>query len=221
MFQKDSAVIYTNIINGAIFFAAVIIISKIIYDSHFDQMYKNIKLEEANTKLNYMSNHDPLTGLANRRNFEIQIKHKMNALKDQGKSSALLLLDIDHFKLINDQFGHPIGDILLKKLSSILVKNIRSSDLVTRWGGEEFLIILFETSIDEAYESADKIRIAVEKEILEIDNFKINITISLGIALLNGDFSSNFDTSYKLADNALYKAKSQGRNQIVKAPLNK
>lgn len=216
-FQKNPVLLNSNIINGSIFFIAVIIISKIIYDSQFNQMSKNILLEEANRKLNYMSTHDPLTGLSNRRNFEIHAEQRMKIINQHGGGSVLLLMDIDYFKNINDKFGHPVGDMVLKEVSNVLLGNIKDTDLATRWGGEEFLILLFQTSMDEACILSDKIRAAIEKMIIIIDNTKINVTASFGLAQIRGNFSNSFDASYKLADKALYKAKEQGRNKVVAA----
>lgn len=220
-FQKDHALLHSNILNGSIFFVAAIIISKIVYDSHINQMYKNIMLEEVNLKLIHISNHDPLTGLSNRRNFEIETKQKMEILMQHGQEASLILLDIDHFKNVNDKFGHPIGDIVLKEISNILLENIKATDLASRWGGEEFLIFLPQTSIDEAYALANKIRVAIESKVIKADNFKINITASFGVTQLKDNFSNSFYASYKLVDNALYKAKSQGRNQVVVASFSK
>lgn len=219
VFQKNTALLNSNIVNGTIFFIGAIIISTIIYNSQFNQISKNILLEEANQKLNYMSNHDPLTNLSNRRYFEIHAQQK--TANQYTEDTALLLMDIDHFKNINDKFGHPIGDIVLKEVSNVLLENIKDADLVTRWGGEEFLILLLQTSVDEAYVLANKIRIAIENKIILIDEFKINITASFGVAQLKGNFSDSFDASYKLADKALYQAKKQGRNQVVIAPFKK
>lgn len=213
IFQKDTALLVSNIINGSIFFAAVIIVSKVVYESHFIQMSRNILLEEVNRKLDYMSNHDPLTGLFNRRYFEIQAQEKMEMMSYDEKA-VLLIIDLDYFKNINDQFGHPIGDMVLKEISSILLENIKDTDLATRWGGEEFLILLFHTSIEEAYKLSDKIRAAIENKTIEIEKFKIHITASIGAAQLRGDFSESFEAAYESADQALYQAKKQGRNQV-------
>ncbi|KZL90334.1 GGDEF domain-containing protein [Clostridium magnum] len=121
VFQKKPALLNCNIINGTIFFIATIVISKFIYNSQFDQIYKNILLKEANQKLNYMSNHDPLTDLLNRRSFEILAKQKMETANQFKVDAVLVIMDIDHFKNINDKFGHPIGDMVLKEVSNILV----------------------------------------------------------------------------------------------------
>lgn len=221
VFQKNPALLNSNIINGTIFFIATIVISKFIYNSQFDQIYKNILLKEANQKLNYMSSHDPLTDLLNRRSFELLAKQKMETANQFEIDAVLVIMDIDHFKNINDKFGHPIGDMVLKEVSNILVENIKNTDLATRWGGEEFLILLLHTSINEAYILANKMRLEIENKIIAIDKFKVNITASFGLAQLEGNFPDSFDTSYKLADDALYQAKNQGRNQVVIASFTK
>jgi diguanylate cyclase (GGDEF)-like protein len=219
IFQKDPRLLNSNVINGSIYFIAVLIISKEFYNGQYDQMANNLLLKESNKKLDYLSSHDPLTGLSNRRNFEIHAQQKMELISEYKRESAIILIDIDYFKNINDKFGHPTGDIVLKEVSNIFIENIKDADLATRWGGEEFLILLLQTSINEAYELADKIRLIIEKKIIIIGSSEINLTASFGIAHLKGNFSASFDASYKLADKALYQAKRQGRNQVVIAPL--
>lgn len=219
VFQHNTDLLISNSINGLIFFLAVILISTVIYNYHYQEIAKNIVLEETIFKLNYMSNHDSLTGLLNRRSFGTQVAEKMKIITETKKLAALILLDIDHFKNINDQFGHPIGDIVLMEVSHILMDHMKTNDLATRWGGEEFLIFLFQTSIDEAYVLADNIRLAIENKVILADKFQIHITASFGISILKDNFSNSFDTSYKSADAALYQAKNQGRNKVIIASL--
>jgi len=219
MFQHNAELLISNSINGLIFFLAVILISTAIYNYHCEEITKNIVLEEINLKLNYMSSHDPLTGLLNRRSFEIKVAEKMRIISETKELATLIWVDIDHFKHVNDKFGHPIGDIVLKEVSHILMEHIKTTDLVTRWGGEEFLIFLFQTSIDETYVLANKIRLAIQNKVILANEFQIQITASFGVSLLKDNFSNSFDTSYKAADAALYKAKNQGRNQVVIASL--
>ena len=218
-FQHNTGLLISNSINGLIFFLAVILISTAIYNYHCEEITKNIVLEEINLKLNYMSSHDPLTGLLNRRSFEIKVAEKMRIISETKELATLIWVDIDHFKHVNDKFGHPIGDIVLKEVSHILMEHIKTTDLVTRWGGEEFLIFLFQTSIDETYVLANKIRLAIQNKVILANEFQIQITASFGVSLLKDNFSNSFDTSYKAADAALYKAKNQGRNQVVMASL--
>ncbi|NRW25415.1 diguanylate cyclase (GGDEF)-like protein [Clostridium beijerinckii] len=131
------------------------------------------------------------------------------------KIATLILIDVDHFKHVNDKFGHAVGDMVLKEVSNIIIKHIKTTDLATRWGGEEFLIFLFESSINEAYVLAENIRQEIQNKVIVTDKFQIQITASFGISLLKDNFSKSFDTSFKSADVALYKAKNQGRNRIV------
>lgn len=215
IFQHDTYLLITNIINGFIFFLAIIIISTEIHNSNYEKIAQNIILKETNSKLNYMSSHDPLTELLNRRSFSNQVSEKMRIIGNSKKIAALILIDIDHFKHVNDKFGHPVGDIVLKEVSKIIVKHIKTTDLATRWGGEEFLIFLFKTSVNGAYALAENIRLEIQNKVIDADKFQIQITASFGISLLKDNFSNSFDTSYKSADVALYEAKNQGRNQVV------
>lgn len=215
VFQHNVNLLISNSINGLIFFLAATLISTVIYNYHYEAIAKNIVLEEANFKLDYMSSHDPLTRLLNRRSFGIQVAEKMNIIAENKKASALILVDIDHFKYVNDKYGHPVGDVVLKEVSNILMRYIKSNDLATRWGGEEFLIFLFETSIDEAYVLAENIRLEVQSKTILTEKFQIQITASFGVSSLKDNFSDSFDTSYKAADAALYQAKDQGRNKVI------
>lgn len=217
IFQQDAGLLISNAVNGLIFFVAVIIISTVIYDNHYERMVENMVLEETILKLNYLSNHDPLTGLLNRRCFVEKVAEKMKIINETNKSAALILMDIDYFKHVNDNFGHPSGDIVLKEVGNILMKHIKKNDLATRWGGEEFLIFLSEITIEEAYKLADTIRMTIQNNVIFADKFPVNITASFGISLLQSNSLNAFDFSYKAADAALYQAKNQGRNRIVVA----
>ncbi|WP_238898987.1 GGDEF domain-containing protein [Clostridium sp. YIM B02500] len=215
IFQNDINLLVTNIINGFIFFLAIIIISTGVYNSNYEKIAQNIILREINTKLNYISSHDSLTELLNRWSFSNHVSEKMRMIGKSKKIATLILIDVDHFKHVNDKFGHSVGDTVLKEISNIIIKHIKTTDLATRWGGEEFLIFLFESSINEAYVLAENIRQEIQNKVIVTDKFQIQITASFGISLLKDNFSKSFDTSFKSADVALYKAKNQGRNRIV------
>lgn len=215
IFQQDAGLLISNAVNGLIFFVAVIIISTVIYDNHYERIVENMVLEETVLKLNYLSNHDPLTGLLNRRCFGEKVAEKMKIINETNKSSALILMDIDYFKHVNDNFGHPSGDIVLKEVGNILMKHIKKNDLATRWGGEEFLIFLSEVTIEEAYAAAETIRMIIQNNAIFADKYQINLTASFGVSLLQSNSSDAFDISYKAADAALYKAKNQGRNKVL------
>ena len=156
-----------------------------------------------NEQLEFISNTDALTGLKNRR----KIDKILNKLKN--KKFSLILMDIDHFKLINDDFGHLIGDEVLKDVAHILKYNVNQNDIIGRWGGEEFLIICKNTSIDEAEKLSYRI-----KDLVENYDFKVRkITASFGVS----EAHNNLELKDILAnaDKALYKAKENGRNQVV------
>ncbi|GEM_PF-1577035 len=152
-----------------------------------------------------LSLHDPLTGLANRRLMDIVLERSFARAKRLESSLSALMLDIDYFKKYNDTYGHTAGDALLVKVADIILKETRGMDLVVRYGGEEFLVLLFETGSDLAYDVAERIRKSVED--------KIDITISIGISSYHRDMKSKKDLIEK-ADEALYMAKQKGRNRV-------
>ncbi len=158
---------------------------------------------------------DQLTGLYNRR-FMDEYLNKWNLfLKRQQGKAAVLMLDLDHFKKINDTYGHQTGDLVLKKLAHVLVRNLRASDLVFRYGGEEILVFLPEVSKKDAIKVAEKLRRAVEMTEFEtLDKKKIRITVSIGVAAYPED-SDDLNKVIRLADKALYMAKQQGRNRVI------
>lgn len=207
-FETD--VLFANFINDSIFFLALIIISTLMYNYQYEIISKNIILDKTNNQLNYISNRDPLTGLLNRRAF---MEHMEN---NKMESATIVLIDIDFFKDVNDTYGHPIGDLVLQKISLILIKCINEEGLSVRWGGEEFLLFLYNTSMEEAYIFMETTRKAIQELTIQVKEYKIQITASFGIATLNNESDISFYTAYKEADIALYQAKNQGRNCVVK-----
>jgi len=162
------------------------------------------------------ANTDHLTKLYNRRYFVAQAEKEFCRAQRHNNSLSLVSLDIDHFKKINDQYGHPIGDQVLIKIAKKLMKNIRCEDVLARIGGEEFSIILPETSIEVAMSAAERIRLEQENLPVKGDWYgEIKVTLSIGVSsLLTQD--QNFDQLFMRADEALYQAKKLGRNQVVK-----
>jgi diguanylate cyclase (GGDEF)-like protein len=130
-------------------------------------------------------------------------------------------VDIDHFKLVNDTYGHPIGDLVLKELARILDDNIRTIDILGRYGGEEFVILLPETTPDSAYEIAERLRKTVAEHNFTPEHLDLNITISIGVAFSTGESNGLIDL-IKRADNAMYESKDAGRNRtsVLKSPDN-
>lgn len=178
--------------------------------------YITIAIE--NSKLydraNYLAKYDSLTGILNRREILKVGKKLFNIDSEKGKFFIILMLDVDHFKKINDTYSHNIGDCILKKMSSVIKKELNDDGVIGRYGGEEFLIIIPNTTLEEGYNIAEKIRKSAEEYKHMINNEKcITATVSIGVCGLKGSKISFLD-GIKLADQALYKAKDMGRNRV-------
>ncbi|RXJ60268.1 diguanylate cyclase [Candidatus Marinarcus aquaticus] len=172
------------------------------------------EIKEKSNLLEYQANHDQLTGLYNRQKFQSIFSKEINRTLRYKDELSLIMLDIDFFKIINDTYGHETGDRVLCDVSKVIQNSIRQSDSAVRWGGEEFIILLPETNLENAMAVAYKI-----KENLELFSFEyINnreVTASFGVTQLNATDTDN--TFINRADQALYEAKRQGRNRIIKA----
>lgn len=172
--------------------------------------------EYSNEGLIHFAFTDHLTGLKTRGYFEQQLELEIKRTERKGESFCLLMLDIDRFKSLNDAYGHHAGDKVLRRVASVLTKDMREVDTVARYGGEEFVIILPETTEEEAHAVAQRIRAAVETERFSVDATRTEpITISIGLAVFGKDATSGKHLVQR-ADSALYVAKGQGRNKVVK-----
>lgn len=159
---------------------------------------------------------DPLTQTRNRTAFNDVAEREMRLAHRNNKNLALIFLDIDHFKMINDRYGHKCGDFALASVAKWIKEVIRSSDIVFRYGGEEFVILLSETDLNGAALLAERIRVYIENHTLSFDMEAFKITTSLGVSSLRGD--DDIDGFIQRADNAMYRAKKSGRNRVVTAP---
>lgn len=158
---------------------------------------------------------DPMTGLFNRRFMQDQASHLIAMTMRRKKNIGLLMCDIDYFKQVNDKYGHDAGDTILKESTAILQASVREADLVIRYGGEEFLIMLLDVEPDDSVAVAEKVRAGVEEKRFNISGEKIQKTISIGVSEFPYDTDA-FWQAIKYADVALYKAKENGRNQVVR-----
>lgn len=176
----------------------------------------NAELAILNSKLEKMATTDELTGLANRRFAIERFESYWAAAERHGSALSCIMLDIDHFKRINDTFGHHIGDQALRQVAASLNKHTRIDDLTCRLGGEEFLIICPNTSIVPAAELANRLREKIAAEIIQTDETELSLTVSLGVAERDS-ISKNVDDLIRQSDDALYSAKHSGRNRVVLA----
>lgn len=169
-------------------------------------------MEETQRKFKAEALHDALTGLLNRRGLVHAIQGNLNYLQRQPHSSALFMIDLDHFKRINDKIGHDGGDEVLIAVAAVLQQQIRQSDVLARYGGEEFIVFLPQTDKDSAQLAAERLLLAVRSMQLPQISSLQQLTISLGIAVFDADF--DFDCQLRRADHALYQAKARGRDRI-------
>lgn len=167
------------------------------------------------SNLHEMATKDSLTGLSNRHFLENNINPILAGVKRRKSAMGILMCDLDFFKQVNDEYGHDVGDQILKTLAVIMQNSVRTSDIVIRYGGEEFLILLTECEIEKAIAVAEKIRTTVEEQIFRVQNLSIRKTLSIGVAILPVDGEA-FWECVKYADIALYKAKESGRNKVLR-----
>lgn len=173
------------------------------------------RIVEQTQKLKFLANFDELTGIWNRRMLVSQMRSEWQRHLREELTCSVLMLDIDHFKLVNDTYGHGAGDVALTIFSEVLQKNVRPYDLVGRFGGEEFVVLLPNTSKSEAKVVAERVRGEVESTIIHYkDDCSFNITVSIGVAEQEIADKDIQDVVGK-ADSALYFAKKEGRNQSV------
>ena len=171
--------------------------------------------EEIKKELLALASTDDLTGIMNRRIFDIEFKRDFVNAKRYNKSLSLLMIDIDNFKGINDKNGHFFGDLVLKLFSKEVSSLLREGDIFSRWGGDEFAIILHETSEVNALKVAEKIRLAVKNIEVKTDKDSIYFTISIGLSTLQTD-DSDAMVLVDRGDKALYRAKDNGRDRSEK-----
>lgn len=175
------------------------------------------ELEDANRRLAELASTDPLTGISNRRSFIERFDTQIRLAKRRGQNISLLMLDVDCFKDFNDRFGHPAGDVVLADIAKILAARLRDSDLICRFGGEEFAVVLQETDIEGALHIAESLRTAVENHLWQ----HREITISVGASTLafnrhyEGGIRQAMDTLIQRSDEALYESKRRGRNRVT------
>ena len=177
----------------------------------------SITIERANSYAQILqyATLDALTGLNNRRQFESRLSQETATAKRKNKPLCCIMLDIDHFKKVNDTYGHAAGDFVLKNVANVISREVREYDIASRYGGEEFCILLPDTNIEEAEFVAQRLRTAVEKTDIDVPDLGVlNVTISVGVSKFEKTYE-NPEILHQKADIALYEAKRAGRNRVV------
>jgi diguanylate cyclase len=176
---------------------------------------QQLELEQRNAELARLAATDALTGVANRHSFETSLREEQVRMQRFGHDSSLVLIDLDHFKRVNDAHGHPIGDRALQEAAVCIERTLRDVDVLARWGGEEFAVLLPMTPLRGAAAIAERLRATVEAEPFEVDGVAVPITVSIGVAEIVPDGPDALTESYQIVDHALYEAKHSGRNRVV------
>ncbi|HHH31336.1 MAG TPA: GGDEF domain-containing protein [Polyangiaceae bacterium] len=174
-------------------------------------------LATANEELQRLATQDPLTGLSNRRAFQLAMGRDLARASRSRKPISVVIMDIDHFKRVNDTYGHGGGDAVLKAVSAVLSASVRQGDVVARWGGEEFALILPETPSKGARILADRLRAALAETVVNYEGTEIRVSASFGVASAEVIVPDMADKLLSAADEALYRAKEAGRNRVMLA----
>lgn len=176
---------------------------------------QHLLIEQQKTRLEELSRTDKLTNTLNRHGFEQDIRPLIKIVERYREPISLILLDLDNFKHINDTYGHATGDEVLKAVAATILEMQRHSDIVCRWGGEEFILVLPRTDADEAMPVAERLRQAIANRPIPAQDTELKVTASLGLA--SWETSDTLDDLIARADEALYRAKTGGKNRVEMA----
>ncbi len=203
-----------------LYFAALFQVSTLQRKEYFTALNSQYDLQDQANKLSELSNRDPLTNLKNRRFFQDKMTEEFQRATRDHSVLSLIIIDIDFFKKINDNYGHPIGDECLKEMARVLKLSFnRSIDTLARIGGEEFAVILPHVAHESTMALADHLRRQIEKVSIRVEDDMVHLTASLGVATISPNNDSDMNELFKQADMALYEAKRLGRNRVSCAPL--
>ncbi|MDP5253421.1 MULTISPECIES: diguanylate cyclase [unclassified Vibrio] len=178
-----------------------------------ESAHSKILLRKNNQALTELSRRDGLSGLFNRAYWEETLKNQFNYCRVAKKICTLVMFDIDNFKVINDTYGHPAGDEVIRHVSQLLLKTARKSDICGRYGGEEFTVLLPDTTLDQAKYFADRLRRRVEESVVYFEGARLSFTISVGVSL-SSDIFEDYTDWLSSVDFALYQSKRNGKNQV-------
>jgi len=185
----------------------------IVYDVTDNAVHKQ-DLEQANAELAILSQTDGLTKLFNRTHWEHCLQAEYKRWSRSQNPSCLVMVDIDHFKNVNDSYGHMVGDEVIRHISGLIREHVRETDVSGRYGGEEFAILLADTTLENGHVFAERLRKEVEEAVVKYNDIDLKYTISMGIAEINETIKT-YEAWIECADASLYKSKQNGRNQIT------
>jgi len=193
---------------GVVFFRALVmsLLSMSVLWLEVSRLYETVERQ---------ATQDEMTGLANRRAIVERLQRELGRARREKAACSIAIFDVDYFKQVNDTWGHPAGDQVLKWVSKVIENSIRPYDTLGRYGGEEFLLLIPTAAADGAFTVAERARLAIERAACVVDGKELRITVSAGVATSSPDMDA--DTLLRLADEALYRAKETGRNRVVRA----
>lgn len=212
----DQEVLLSNRVNGITAIGIGFLISIIMWRNNYTNITQKRRIEAQQKQLEQMAYYDSLTDLPNRRLIDKLIKQELSLMQQQGHESVIIILDIDDFKNINDTYGHPVGDRILMQLADLLKNNIRESDTVSRFGGEEFIILMTEASVEEGFVFAERLRKIITDKKFVVGSSVLQITSSFGVSSLVHAKEQGSEEYYYQVDKALYFAKQHGKNRVEK-----
>lgn len=220
--QSNAQVLLSNRLNGIAACIMGLTLSVMLWRNFCKLSVQQVALENAHIELQQkqealerLTRVDGLTGLFNRNTFVELTCQELDRAQRQGSQTALLILDLDNFKRVNDTWGHPAGDAVLRHVASVAGSTVRSTDMVGRLGGEEFIVLLPSTSFEAARKLAEKLRQRIEASPTAWESSALPVTASIGVSSTTALEKCSFDSLYTAADKGLYLAKARGRNRVM------
>lgn len=177
------------------------------------RIYSAYNYKTINDKLREMAIRDGLTGLYNHTFLLEMFQVELDKAKRINSNIAFLMIDIDYFKSINDTYGHMMGDVVIREISALLTDTVRTGDIIGRYGGEEFSIVLTEVTSEQVLDICGRIRKNIEQHVFEVNGNSIKVTVSIGVCIKKSQSTASKNDIIKIADRALYEAKKSGRNK--------
>lgn len=212
----DHQILLSNRTNGITAVVLGFFLSVMGWQYNYTNITQKRRIKEQAKRLGKMAYYDPLTNLCNMHFFNKIIEKEISSAERYGHETVIIIIDIDGFKNINDTYGHLTGNEILKQFSHLLVSNVRDADMVFRYGGEEFIILAPNISLEEGVVLAKKLRILIAEKPFKADHTFTHFTASFGLSLLNTDKARGANITLSQADKALYLAKKLGKNRVEK-----